>query len=502
MQKIDTATVKCLELRAPKSSTIDFLALQGQVLTGQIFSAFNRVHREAIWTEISKVTGLIPSLYTMFEDINYLYECAHCMKQLINITPGETVFSAFKESFKHGNQMAQECILQESESVLVVQPSRGADRFEIGYRQLWLYAMRHFRQMAKEPKRNKLKAKPRVERANEAVLVEFGALAFKLGFDSDQIHLLRKRSPDREIARQTLFRARDPRHYEYNDATFESHVSQIMDLFSTAVPRVAKDVKPALVTDYPEASGERCGFADEEADERDRKYLFIKRMHTKDETEGPSITSFYVRRSIYFAFFGQPLGDLLSIGVSDRHAAGQSASDQSFISSLWESPGSGTETSYLSAEEDLNHDIGNCGSLLVHGFPGEGRGRQDQISLGTGTEARSATHSSMSTQDCISRASIERSTSTAEVDRHGSQQRPSQRAVRQLLQRHRYGRRRRTRNGTARRPGTRAFDPQHRPDENESSDLKGSKTQKKIESDDQIIATQLYETCRVYNESI
>ncbi|KFY92531.1 hypothetical protein V498_04890 [Pseudogymnoascus sp. VKM F-4517 (FW-2822)] len=270
-----------------------------------------------------------------------------------------------------------------------------------------------------------------------------------------------------------------------------------MDMFSTAVPRVAKDVKPALVTDYPEASGERCGFADEEADERDRKYLFIKKMHTKDETEGPSITSFYVRRSIYFAFFGQPLGDLLSIGVSDRHAAGQSASDQSFISSPWESSDSSTETSYVSAEEDLNHGIGNCGDLLIHGFPGEGRGRQDQISLGIGTEARSATYSSMSTQDCfLSRASIERSTSTAE-DGRGSQE-----AVRQLLQRHRYGRRRRTRNRTARRPGTRAFDPQHRPDKNESSDLKGSKTRKKIESDDQIIANQLYETCRDYDEGI
>lgn len=100
MQKIDTATVKCLELRAPKSSTIDFLALQGQVLTGQIFSAFNRVHREAIWTEISTVTGLIPSLYTMFEDINYLFECAQCMKQLINITPVRNCFFCFERKLQ------------------------------------------------------------------------------------------------------------------------------------------------------------------------------------------------------------------------------------------------------------------------------------------------------------------------------------------------------------------------------------------------------------------
>ena len=320
MQKIDTATVKSLELRAPRSSTIDFETLQGQILNGHIFSAFNREDREAIWAEISAISGLIPSLYTMFEDIKYLHECADCMQQLISSTSRDTIFSALKESFKDANQVARECILQQSESVFVVRPGAVSDRFELGYRQLWLYAMRHFRQMAKDPKKNKLKAKPRVERANEAVLVEFGALAFKLGFDNDQIRKLRERSADREIARQVLLKARCPKRYEYDDALFESYVSQIVDIFLAAVPAAIEDTSPALVSNDPNASGDRCGFAAEDADEHDHKFLFIQNIHTKSEEQGESITSFFVRRSVYFSFFGQSTPPALSDSASSPHA--------------------------------------------------------------------------------------------------------------------------------------------------------------------------------------
>jgi len=68
-----------------------------------------------------------------------------------------------------------------------------------------------------------------------------------------------------------------------------------MRLFNKAMLTVTKDVKPTLVTNYPKACRERCRFANEEDDERDWKYLFIKKMHTKDEIEGPLIMSFYVR---------------------------------------------------------------------------------------------------------------------------------------------------------------------------------------------------------------
>jgi hypothetical protein len=158
---------------------------------------------------------------------------------------------------------------------------------------------------------------------------------------------LRERSSDREIARQALLKARNPEQYEYDDATFESHVSRIVRLFTKAVPTVTKDVKPALVTDYPKESGERCGFTYEKDDQLDRKYLFIKKMHTEDETEGPSITSFYVRMSVYFPFFGRSLGAPLSTGASDHNAARPSAPEELFVRSLWDPQDRDKDTSYV-----------------------------------------------------------------------------------------------------------------------------------------------------------
>ena len=89
---------------------------------------------------------------------------------------------------------------------------------------------------------------------------EFAALADRLGFQSKEILALKRRSPDRDIARDVLLRARKPDRYEYNDSDLESHIEQILRLFATAKPLVVEQSCPALVSDSPDAAGIRCGF--------------------------------------------------------------------------------------------------------------------------------------------------------------------------------------------------------------------------------------------------
>ena len=48
MQKIDQATVKALELRAPRASTLDARALRSQLRGGEIFNAFSGHERDGI----------------------------------------------------------------------------------------------------------------------------------------------------------------------------------------------------------------------------------------------------------------------------------------------------------------------------------------------------------------------------------------------------------------------------------------------------------------------
>jgi hypothetical protein len=50
----------------------------------------------------------------------------------------------------------------------------------------------------------------------------------------------------------------------------------------------------------------RCGPPQDEAYKEDRDFLFINHLHDEREARGESITSFFVKRSIYLGVFGKP----------------------------------------------------------------------------------------------------------------------------------------------------------------------------------------------------
>jgi len=111
MQKVDQATVKALESKTPRFSRLDAQAVLGQLLSGRIFSAFSQQDREAIWHELCAIEGLIPSLFTFFEDIKYLQATADCVKRLIKLSPRDTVFTALEDCFSDVNQTSDQCII-------------------------------------------------------------------------------------------------------------------------------------------------------------------------------------------------------------------------------------------------------------------------------------------------------------------------------------------------------------------------------------------------------
>jgi Protein of unknown function (DUF3723) len=54
--------------------------------------------------------------------------------------------------------------------------------------------------------------------------------------------------------------------------------------------------------------------------EEDYKFVFINNLYNKNQEQGKGITSFFVLRSRYFAFFSRPkrtsVGDPLSLGTA------------------------------------------------------------------------------------------------------------------------------------------------------------------------------------------
>lgn len=90
---------------------------------------------------------------------------------------------------------------------------------------------------------------------------------------------------------------------------FES--SEITNLKQYPVVSVSNDqiepLKPLTVTYGPGIKKKwRSGLPGTEDYLEDSRSLFINHLHNRDEEQGEGITSFFVRKSVYSAFFGTP----------------------------------------------------------------------------------------------------------------------------------------------------------------------------------------------------
>ena len=88
--------------------------------------------------------------------------------------------------------------------------------------------MRDYREMPIHKDNNKLLALPIAEPREWAVF-KFAFLAYQLGLKSEQILHIVQHSPDKELAENTLQKARDPNDYEYNN--FDACRDGIMAFF-------------------------------------------------------------------------------------------------------------------------------------------------------------------------------------------------------------------------------------------------------------------------------
>lgn len=274
MQYVDEVTVKALELRAPRVCTRDADEVRGQILGGTIFSAFGEQDRAGIWARIQAVHDLIPSLDALFENLNYLKVLADCMTRLVRLSPGDTVSTALFKAFSDTSQRPDRAIIQITESSFSSSPASSADRADLGVRQLYAYAMRHYLQMPRDLKRKELLAR-HTTNADRTVLREFADLAERLGFESPEITALKENPQIRD--------ARNP-------------------------PETSK---PLLFTDGAGVKKKRrCGLPSVDEYVKDSDSLFINHLHNVDEEQGEGLTSFFVRKSIYSAFFGKPSSPL------------------------------------------------------------------------------------------------------------------------------------------------------------------------------------------------
>ncbi|KAI9765977.1 MAG: hypothetical protein M1840_006984 [Geoglossum simile] len=339
MDLTDRATVKALQLRAPKQSPEDFKILQRLLDNGELFSATkNREHQQTILRNLRKVEWLIPSIYMLFEDVKYLKPPMKIMKRLPGGPFKGTVRQTIEQMFSGVNQMEDRFVLQNGDSDFRSIPGNLTDQVEFGYRQLWLYSMRHFTEMIEEcPRKEDHQPTPVPMEPDEAVWCKFAALAYRLGFESEEIHRLMSKDPDRELARSTLLKARRPHRFQYPEAVFESFIDQIVEMFAAADEISCKRDKPPLLVDGPgEVLPRRCGRTFENAYEYDKEFLFMQELYDPLSSEGKNITSFFVRVSVYFAFFGRRIPE--DSPPPRRRTVGEAAENETSMQSSDPSP--------------------------------------------------------------------------------------------------------------------------------------------------------------------
>ncbi len=255
-----------MELRAPRTSTLDAQFLGGQVLGGAVFSGFSDQERAIIWENIRVFKGIIPSLSKFFKDIHFLRACVDGLKWLVTVPCDKTVFSTFEHWYR-GNGETQ--LIQTTETTVESIKTSPILCKRLGFLQLCAFFMRHHQNLPKAPVKKNLKTIPRAK-ADLEVLQRFAALAFQLGFKSPEIIALKG-----DLAPLPILDAQKP--------------------------------IPLLVTTGPgESIKQRCGFPHTNTFEEDKKYLFLQNLcEVRDET-GEGITSFFVLKSWFTAFFNPP----------------------------------------------------------------------------------------------------------------------------------------------------------------------------------------------------
>lgn len=135
---------------------------------------------------------LIPSLFTFFEDLKYLHACADCLKRLVKVSRRDTVRTALEWKFPYTEEAGDHYVIEVTESNIVDRSGRAVNRVDLGYRQLWLFAIRHYREMPTDiKKRSKdLLAKAGIQRADKEILLRMANLADRIEFVSDKIGVL------------------------------------------------------------------------------------------------------------------------------------------------------------------------------------------------------------------------------------------------------------------------------------------------------------------------
>ncbi|EJP60975.1 uncharacterized protein BBA_10074 [Beauveria bassiana ARSEF 2860] len=306
MQRIDRHTIEMLQGKAPGASKHDRDTLLVCFRNRELFSNIPEQHRDGFWDrtlENSRV-GLIPSLFTFFEDRKFLHRVSESMRYILDVNGRIGVAGALSSAFQNSanDSTMEPCTIQWSDYHFTTIPGNETTRKALGARQLWLYAFREYENLPPISRKKNLLAKSRTK-FDEQVLYDFAVFALQLGFQTVKIDKILSRSIDCDIAERALDAARKPEAYEYGNKP--QLITQMVNMFAAAQPVSTKPLLEQQHAAEPRLPPTRYGLPEATDHTRDKSLLFLPQM--KAASAGSimnHVSSFFVRTSVYLAFFG------------------------------------------------------------------------------------------------------------------------------------------------------------------------------------------------------
>ena len=307
MKQITRDTVSALQGMAPGICSADRNMLLSKLRGGELFENFPSPHRDKLWSRVCDASkrSLIPSLCTFFRDRILLHDVANGLRKILNVGRGKTILDALKEIFSDANQTEGRCKIQCSAASFKTIVGNYDLRLDLGIRQLWLAAFRSYEGLPAEAQKPGLLALSRTK-ADGTTLHDLASLASRLGFESDKLDEILRKSPDRSIAEHALFTARKPGSYVFHDA--ESCIQKIQEAFAAAVPAPEGKTAQGACDEVRqlEEPPRRYGRPIARDNEYDKSRLFLPRMQEELNGDLGEMTSTFVRWSFYGAYFGAP----------------------------------------------------------------------------------------------------------------------------------------------------------------------------------------------------
>ncbi|KAK1712239.1 uncharacterized protein BDZ83DRAFT_105342 [Colletotrichum acutatum] len=271
--KIDKDTVQLLELKCPGFSTRDERDLRDIVSSGRAFRNFDQTERNSIWQNLCSLDVVVLSLSTFFKHFRYLEECANCIKSLVSLPRHGSLHDILLASFRPHAISDNHYPVQTSDLTLEFRVIEPGAQFNTGWCQMWLFAMRHFQSMTTDPR----------------MLPKFAVLASHLYFETDKIRSLKSLCPEQNtvLHANSISDMQCQTSWSVQDAEHPAKLSALEPFVtSNKVPKL--NVRP---------------WSTREAYERNKEFLFFDNMNQQPIFKGESITSLFLLRTIYMAFF-------------------------------------------------------------------------------------------------------------------------------------------------------------------------------------------------------